>query len=185
VLFDGVDEAARAVRASFPPGAPRRSPARPAPLLRPPGALAEASFGATCERSGKCVAACPVHAIQLLRSADPDRDGTPHLVPSQQACVVCDDLSCMKACPSGALTLVDKHAIRIGHAVVDLGTCVRSAGEACRECVDLCPLGSAAIGLDDRGRVEVRRDGCTGCGVCEQHCPTTPRAITIRPWAEM
>ena len=44
--------------------------------LRPPGALDEATFAATCERSGACVTACPVHAIQILRSGDSRRDGS-------------------------------------------------------------------------------------------------------------
>jgi NAD-dependent dihydropyrimidine dehydrogenase PreA subunit len=89
----------------------------------------------------------------------------------------------MHECPSGALTLVPKHAIRIGLAVVDFGRCRRTFGDPCRECVDKCPLGAAAIRLDARGRVEVLAPGCIGCGVCEQYCPTSPRAVTIRPSA--
>jgi ferredoxin-type protein NapG len=129
------------------------------------------------------VAACPVHALVPLRSADPSRDGTPQLIPSQRACVVCDDLSCMKACPSGALTLVPRESIRIGLAVVHHGDCRRSFGEPCRECVDRCPFGPTAIGFDAKGQVTVLADGCTGCGVCELYCPTNPRAITVLPLA--
>jgi ferredoxin-type protein NapG len=183
-LLDGIDEAARSMRNALPALRTDRFPvphAAATPLLRPPGAQEEATFASTCERSGACVSACPVHAIQILRSGDPTRDGTPYLVPSQRACVVCDSLACMKACPSGALTLVPKHAIRIGLAVVDHAQCRRSFGEPCRECIDRCPLGADAIGLDDRGRVAVKEPGCVGCGVCEQYCPTTPRAITIIP----
>lgn len=180
-LFDRVDEASDKVRHLFP-----RTVASPAtrarPLLRPPGALPEATFKETCERSGKCVAACPVQAIQLLRSAERELDGTPHLIPSQRACVVCDDLSCMKACPSGALSFVPREQIAIGLAVVDPQRCLRGFGEPCRECVDRCPLAATAIGLDERGRVEVRA-GCVGCGVCELYCPTTPRSILVEPRA--
>lgn len=183
-LLDSIDETARSMRDVLPAFHPGRSALVHTPAaapLRPPGALDEATFASTCERSGACVAACPVHAIQILRSADAARDGTPYLVPSQRACVVCDSLACMKACPSGALTLVPKHAIRIGLAAVDHAHCRRSFGEPCRECVDKCPLGADAIGLDERGRVVVKEPGCVGCGVCEQYCPTTPRAITILP----
>jgi ferredoxin-type protein NapG len=180
-LFDRVDEASDRVRHLLPNAAGKPA-TRARPLLRPPGALPEATFKETCERSGKCVAACPVQAIQLLRSAERELDGTPHLVPSQRACVVCDDLSCMKACPTGALSFVPREQIAIGFAVVDHQRCLRGFGESCRECVDRCPLAATAIGLDERGRVQVRA-GCVGCGVCELYCPTTPRSITIEPRA--
>jgi len=180
-LIRGIDDAARSVRSVMPgPGRRPRTQSSTA-FLRPPGALEEVAFVATCERSGRCITACPVQALQPLRSADPQRSGTPHLIPSQRACVVCDDLSCMKACPSGALTLVPKSEIRIGLAVVDFDRCTRTQGESCEVCVERCPIGSAAIALDAQGRVAVNAAGCVGCGVCELYCPTTPRAITIRP----
>lgn len=185
-LIEGAEGASRALRDRLPAAQAAWSRFRPRPAhppLRPPGALPEASFAATCERRGDCIAACPVHALQPLRSADATLDGTPQLIPSQRACVVCDDLSCMKACQTGALLLVPKEAIRIGLAHVHHGDCRRSFGEPCRECVDRCPLGAAAIGLDARGQVEVRAAGCTGCGVCEQWCPTSPRAITVLPFS--
>jgi ferredoxin-type protein NapG len=177
-LFDSFDQATAAARRALSAKGPAASASRA--VLRPPGALAEAWFGSTCERSGKCVASCPVKAIRPLRSADPALDGTPSLVPSLQACVVCDDLSCMKACPTGALSFVPKEQIAIGVAIFDPHHCRRGVGEPCRECVDRCPLGASAIGLDARGRVEVR-GGCVGCGVCEFYCPTSPRSITVVP----
>jgi len=178
-LFDSVDRAAGAAKSVLPRIAAAAAPQQ-RPILRPPGAVAEAHLGETCGRSGKCVAACPVQAIQPLRSASPRLDGTPYIVPSQRACVVCDDLSCMKACPTGALSFVPKEQIAMGVARFDAHHCRRSVGEPCRECVDRCPLGERAIGLDARGRVEVR-NACIGCGVCEFYCPTTPRSITIVP----
>lgn len=193
-LIEGAEQAGRSLGEKVASGlggpggafaaADRTRPPAPAPLLRPPGALAEVDFAATCRRSGECVAACPVQALQPLRAGDPARRGTPHLVPSLRACVVCDDLACMKACPSGALTLVPRTAIKIGLAVVQHRDCARERGDACRECIDRCPIGSTALGLDAAGRVEVRAAGCVGCGVCELYCPVVPRAITIRPLAE-
>lgn len=151
---------------------------KPKPLLRPPGALPEAAFVETCQRCGVCGDVCPANAIVYLNQEEEGLNGTPCIRPSQQPCVVCDDLSCMAECPSGALQNIPVDQIRIGLAVVSEGTCVRSKGEDCTACVDLCPLGSEAICLDDQKKVAVL-NGCIGCGVCEHVCPTLPKAIVI------
>lgn len=154
-------------------------------MLRPPGAIEERDFLETCFWCGSCVDACPANSIVAIASSDERLNGTPQVDPAVQACVICDELACMKACPSGALKLVDRFEIRMGLAVVDYEVCVRTAGEDCRICVERCPLGETAIGIDDEGRVVVvdpgaTGRGCTGCGVCEQYCPTRPmRAIRI------
>ena len=150
-------------------------------LLRPPGALPEVTFLQTCHRSGNCMDACPANAIQPLRHADPNLSGTPTVIPSERACVVCDELACMSACPSGALTPILRHQIRIGLAVVRYGHCVRTDGQDCVLCIEQCPVGRTAIGLLEDGMVGVSADGCVGCGVCEEVCPTTPKAIHIHP----
>lgn len=148
-------------------------------ILRPPGAIAEAEFLDCCERCHACVSACPADAIRSIEIDGPLK-GTPGIVAAEQACVVCTDLDCMQACPSGALLVVLREQIEMGLAVVDHETCVRSKGESCRSCVDLCPVGTRAIeiGADDRVNV---LEGCIGCGVCEQVCPTTPRSVVIEP----
>jgi MauM/NapG family ferredoxin protein len=169
----------------LPPGLVEPVAARGHRLIRPPGAIAEPDFLATCLRCGRCADACPADAIDLIQNQPPPMKGTPHVDPSKRACVICDDLSCMKVCPSGALQLLDRLAIRMGMAVVDFGLCVRSQGEDCRDCIEKCPLGTIAIQLDSKGRVQVieptpNSPGCTGCGLCEQYCPTRPaRAIRI------
>lgn len=156
--------------------------------LRPPGALPEVRFLETCFRCGNCAEICPANAIVLVEGRSEDLRGTPVIEPDKQACVICDDLACMKACPSGALRLVDRLEIRIGLAQMDDDLCVRANGEACTICIDQCPLGAIAIGLDPSGRVSVidpaaTGRGCTGCGVCQQHCPTEPRkAIRVVPY---
>jgi MauM/NapG family ferredoxin protein len=161
----------------------------PLDLLRPPGAMAERDFLDTCFRCGSCADACPADAIVLFTGDGGERRGTPHIDPNRRACVICDDLSCMKVCPSGALRLVERHDIRIGLAKVNHSTCVRSNGEDCTTCVDVCPLGRTAIRIDNNGRIEVidpntDGKGCTGCGVCQEQCPTRPkRAIQVHPHA--
>ncbi len=150
--------------------------------LRPPGALPEKQFLDTCYRCGNCVDVCPARAIRTTSSDDLERAGTPYVDPDLSACVVCDDLACMKACPSGALTLVDKPAdIRMGLAIVNHERCVRSKGEDCTLCIDKCPFGTDAIDLNDAGRIEVKSDGCVGCGICQFYCPPAPKAIHIEP----
>jgi ferredoxin-type protein NapG len=54
--------------------------------------------------------------------------------------------------------------------------------EDCRLCIHDCPIGEAALGLNDAGRLEVR-GGCTGCGVCERVCPTEGPSIVVWPKA--
>ncbi len=151
-------------------------------LLRPPGAIPEAEFLDVCYRCGNCVEDCPADAIKLFGSTDENLNRTPIIDPDIGACVVCDELACMKACPSGALQLVDSPAdIRMGLAVMDHSVCVRTTGEDCTECITLCPMGDSAIQLDTAGQVEVLDPGCVGCGVCQFHCPTHPKAITVIP----
>lgn len=153
----------------------------PGVWLRPPGALAEARFAETCDRSGECVNACPVQAIRIDASASRGR-GLPYIAADRAACAVCDGLQCMSRCPSGALRPTPLVDIRMGTAVWREAACVRSRGEDCAICVEHCPLGAAAIELID-GRVQVHPRGCIGCGVCQQDCPTDPRSIVVIPVA--
>lgn len=149
--------------------------------LRPPGAVPEASFVETCYRCGACVEACPADAIFPLARPGAAA-GTPVIDPDRAACVVCDGLHCTKVCPSGALqTLNDPHSIRMGLAEVYEPLCVRSRGESCTLCVDRCPIGESAIRFDGAGPPSVSADGCVGCGVCQHECPTTPKAIVVKP----
>ncbi len=155
---------------------------RPSNYLRPPGAIEESRFNETCLRCGNCINVCPAQCIISLDSSHMASAGTPVIDPDQAACVVCDGLKCTHVCPSGALTpLTDPRLIRMGLAEVYKSVCVRSRDEQCTICVDRCPMGSAALRFDDSGPPIVLADGCVGCGVCQLCCPTTPKAITVRP----
>lgn len=173
------------VRGSFPlaPTSPVRVPGR---FLRPPGAVrpGEADgYETLCQRCGHCVDVCPPRAIRL-DLAGLMAEGAPYILPDAQACVVCDSLPCISACPSGALALtpLDRTAIRMGTAKPQHGRCLRAQGEECRECVRVCPLGAETIGVSaGSGRIVVKIGGCIGCGQCEQACPVHPPAIMIRP----
>jgi ferredoxin-type protein NapG len=151
-------------------------------VVRPPGALAEKHFLETCYRCGNCVDVCPARAIRPTSTGQVDQTGTPYIDPNLAACVVCDELACMKACPSGALRIVgEASAIRMGLAEVDHTLCVRTRGEDCTLCVSRCPLGTQAIQIDEHGRVAVQTCGCVGCGSCQFYCPTSPKAIVVHP----
>jgi ferredoxin-type protein NapG len=151
-------------------------------VLRPPGAVGEKKFLDTCYRCGNCVDVCPAKAIRPMSAENVDQSGTPYIDPDLAACVVCDELACMKACPSGALQLAsDPARIRMGLAVVDPVVCVRSHGEDCTLCIDKCPFGAEAIRLNAQNHVEVVAAGCVGCGSCQFYCPTTPKAIVVHP----
>ncbi len=73
--------------------------------LRPPGALREDKFLASCIKCGQCVQVCPVNAIKIADLTDGFGIGTPFIEPRDQACdFSCDALQCVLACPTGALS---------------------------------------------------------------------------------
>ena len=151
-------------------------------LLRPPGALPEAEFLEKCHRCGNCVKNCPANAIfPLEESAQPDLINTPYIDPDEQPCVICDSLACMYVCPSGALQPVYAEDIKIGLAIFNAETCLRTKEVVCTYCIDTCPIGADAIHLTADGIVEVIEPGCTGCGVCQYACPTVPKSIVVEP----
>jgi len=155
---------------------------REMPILRPPGAIAADRFGEVCQRCGDCIAACPANAIIALGESHAALLGTPVVNPDTAACVICDGLLCTHVCPSGALRpLASPEEIDMGVAEVYAASCVRTEGETCTLCVDRCPIGEAAITFLADGPPSVFADGCTGCGICQLYCPTTPKAIMIRP----
>ncbi len=73
--------------------------------LRPPGALDEKDFLASCIKCGQCVQVCPVEAIKLADLVDGFGVGVPHIDARDQACdFSCDAVQCVLACPTGSLT---------------------------------------------------------------------------------
>lgn len=90
--------------------------------LRPPGALDESQFLASCIKCGQCVQVCPVKAIKLSDIDEGFGMGVPHIDARAQACdFSCDAVQCILACPTGALThtLSKKEEVRMGLARLD------------------------------------------------------------------
>ena len=180
VLAMGLGAAWAAVTLRFP----RAEAARP---LRPPGAIAERRFTGVCVRCGSCVRACPTKIIQ----PDLGQGGVagflaPALDFDKGYCLeTCS--RCTEVCPSGAisrLSLEQKRRTPIGLAQVDMEHCLLGEDKECSICVARCPYQAITIAFDRESYTSIpriARDKCPGCGACELACPTTPKAITVRP----
>lgn len=158
----------------------RRSGAGPQPetALRPPGALQpDESFVEACTGCADCVPVCPAGCITMMKV---DEDSSlPAIAPSVKACVLCNELPCVGACPDGAL--IDPggpERVRIGIARVDPRRCITFRGERCDRCYRICPYPDRAIMMIG-GRPLVGSGACTGCGLCEAACPEEPKAIVV------
>jgi len=132
-------------------------------LLRPPGAVDEEFFLSRCIRCGECMKVCPNNALQpALGEAGLEGLWTPVLVPRigycETSCVLCSQV-----CPTGAIWEIT--AKEKGWAV-DLGSSTKPIR-----------LGTAFY---DRGRC-LPWAMATDCIVCEEWCPTSPKAIYFRP----
>ncbi len=88
------------------------------PRLRPPGALEEDDFLASCIKCGQCVQVCPVAAIKLDDIDSGFGIGVPYIDARQQACdFSCDAVQCVLACPTGSLTYRKPAALKTRHGV--------------------------------------------------------------------
>lgn len=170
--------------------------ARPAHALRPPGALEERAFLGACLRCGLCVRDCPYGTLKLAPLGDGVVTGTPYFEPRKVACEMCEDIPCVKACPSGALerSLTDIGKAKMGVAVLaDQENCLNFLGMRCDVCYRVCPVIDEAITLERRHNPRsdrhamliptVHADACTGCGKCESACVLEEAAIKVLPMA--
>ena len=132
-------------------------------LLRPPGALDEDYFLSRCIRCGECMRVCPNNALQpALDEAGLEGLWTPILVPRigycETSCVLCSQV-----CPSGAIWEITSQ--EKGWA---------AAGPPADKPIH---IGTAFY---DRGRC-MPWAMATECIVCEEWCPTSPKAIYLQP----
>jgi MauM/NapG family ferredoxin protein len=120
-------------------------------LIRPPGSLSEPQFLAKCVKCGECMKACPTGGLQpALAEAGVEGLWTPVLVPRIGYCEYYCSI-CTQVCPTGAIReLAIKEKIR---------TRIGAAWVRTHRCL-----------------AYVRGETCT---VCEESCPTSPKAITL------
>ena len=123
-------------------------------LIRPPGSLPEEDFIELCLRCSQCMKVCPTNAVQpTFDEAGMRGFWTPHLIMRLGYCENTCTL-CSSVCPTGAIKTIDA-----------------------REKIDTpLKIGSAYL---DRGRC-LPWSGNAACIVCQEHCPTSPKAIYLR-----
>jgi polyferredoxin len=126
-------------------------------LVRPPGAVAEPRFLGRCTKCMLCGAACPTGAIQpALAVAGVEGFWTPVVVPRRGGCeFACT--RCGEVCPTGAILPL---------------TAARKTGYDGQPPIR---IGTAFV---DRGRCLPWANQIP-CIVCEEMCPTDPKAIVL------
>lgn len=176
--------------------------------VRPPGALPEPQFRATCTRCFLCGEVCPAMCIafpsRVVGSQPPLRRApgalarqelaapvweggeTPYVLPWESACVLC--MKCGEACPTGALRPIAddretvRREVRMGVGVIDRKICLPWTRTSwCGACLTACPYRGDAITVDHQGRPTVHGEHCVGCGLCVEVCPLRYKAISVKP----
>jgi MauM/NapG family ferredoxin protein len=120
-------------------------------LIRPPGAQNEAQLLSRCIRCGQCLKVCLTNGLQpVLWEAGLEGLYTPRLLSRLGYCEYSCNL-CGQVCPTGAIPSMP---LDVKQATV---------------------LGTAFL---DRSRC-IPYTEATDCLVCEEHCPVSPKAITL------
>jgi len=133
-------------------------------LVRPPGALDEKRFLERCIRCGECMKVCPNNALHPTW-AEAGLEGlwTPVLVPRigycEPSCVLCSQV-----CPTGAIWEITQ---------AEKGWVTGNTDKNAK------PV-KVGIAFYDHGRC-LPWAMATECIVCEEWCPTSPKAIYLRP----
>jgi MauM/NapG family ferredoxin protein len=155
--------------------------------LRPPGALNGEAFERACIRCFLCAEVCPVQCIRFENELDSLGADTPFLEARSRGCTLC--MKCTQACPTGALRplpfdkVVIQREVRMGRPVLTRSQCLPWRNEGvCRLCYYACPYADSAVVLvGPQQAPSFDPKQCVGCGLCEEACPETARAIRIEP----
>lgn len=134
-------------------------------LIRPPGSLAENDFLSRCVRCGECMKVCPNNALHpALTQGGLEGIWSPVLVPRIGYCEPSCTL-CGQVCPTGAIWEI---------------TSAQKAWLPASAQKDSKPVKPVRLGTAfyDRGRC-LPWAMATECIVCEEWCPTSPKAIYL------
>jgi formate hydrogenlyase subunit 6/NADH:ubiquinone oxidoreductase subunit I/polyferredoxin len=134
--------------------------------IRPPGSLGETEFLTRCIRCGECMKVCPTNAIQpAMLESGVEGLWTPILKMRvgycEYSCVLCSQV-----CPTGAIWKLTENE-KLGKATGGAPG-AKNAGPV--------KIGTAFY---DQGRC-LPWAMATPCIVCEEFCPTAPKAIWVQ-----
>ena len=158
----------------------KKVPKRATPIV-PPGAVSLRNFAQHCTACQLCVSVCPNEVLRpstsLLKLMQPEMSYERGYC--RPECVKCSEV-----CPTGAikpLTVADKSATQIGHAVWIKANCIPIRDEqSCDNCARHCPTAAIQMVASDPSNPDslkipvVNEEKCIGCGACEALCPARP-----------
>lgn len=158
----------------------KQIPDRTTPLT-PPGSLSARNMAQHCTACQLCVSACPNGVLRP--STDLMKLMQPEMSYERGYCRP-ECTKCSEVCPAGAIrpiTIADKSAIQIGHAVWVKKNCIPlTDGVDCGNCARHCPVGAIEMipsnpDISDSPKIPVVNvERCIGCGSCENLCPGRP-----------
>jgi polyferredoxin/ferredoxin len=125
-------------------------------VIRPPGSVPEPAFLERCIRCAECMKVCPNNALHpAFFEAGVEGIWTPILIPRigycEHSCVLCGQV-----CPTGAIQkITEEQKLGIGQKPISIGTAFYDQGRC-------LPWAMS-----------------TPCIVCEEFCPTSPKAIWV------
>ena len=157
-----------------------KKPVRSTPVI-PAGSISLKHFHQHCTSCQLCVSNCP---NQVLRpSSALDTFMQPEMSFERGYCRP-ECTNCSDVCPAGAIkpvTVEEKTSIQVGHAVIDLGSCVVNTDNvSCGNCARHCPARAIRMVRKNPDNPEslkiptVNEEKCIGCGACENLCPARP-----------
>jgi ferredoxin-type protein NapG len=151
--------------------------------LRPPGALDENEFLATCIKCGQCIQVCPYHSIDMYDITQLNSIGTPYIDANERGCYLCDLFPCILSCPTGSLQheVTTADDINMGVAYVnDIDNCFAFIGKRVEK-DDLKMILSHSNKNEKESEVLEKVQNYVGkeCTICADMCPYPDKQSAI------